>query len=108
MVEDFRTHPLDTGPCLYVSCDGLTMKVREGGWVVETSGLLVTGVSADGYRQILGMQVATSESLAGTLCTIHNLQFMIQLVDNIRKSIDGGYYEAYRDEFMGRYYANKK
>src|SRR5699024_6615092 len=29
MVEDFRTRPLDTGPYLYVSCDALTMKVRE-------------------------------------------------------------------------------
>lgn len=35
MVEDFRTRPLDTGPYLYVSCDALTMKVREGGRVVK-------------------------------------------------------------------------
>ncbi len=44
MVENFRTRPLDTGPYLYVSCDALTMKVREGGRVVKTSVLLATGV----------------------------------------------------------------
>ncbi len=64
MVEDFRTRPLETGPYLYVSCDALTMKVREGGRVVKTSVLLATGVNAEGYRELLGMQVATSESVA--------------------------------------------
>lgn len=64
MVEDFRTRPLDTGPYLYVSCDALTMKVREGGRVVKTSVLLAAGVNAEGYRDLLGTQVATSESVA--------------------------------------------
>jgi len=64
MVEDFRTRPLDTGPYLYVSCDALTMKVREGGRVVKCSVLLATGVNAEGYRELLGMQVATAESVA--------------------------------------------
>lgn len=64
MVADFRTRPLDQGPYYYVSCDALTMKVREGGRVVKTSVLLATGVNADGYRELLGMQVATSESTA--------------------------------------------
>lgn len=64
MVEDFRTRPLDTGPYFYVSCDALTMKVREGGRVVKTSVLLATGVNAEGYRELLGMQVATAESVA--------------------------------------------
>lgn len=53
MVEDFRTRPLDTGSYLYVSCDALTMKVREGGRVFKTSVLLATGVNAEGYRERL-------------------------------------------------------
>lgn len=65
-------------------------------------------VSENYSRAYIHHLLKAKEFLAGTLCTIHNLQFMITLVDNIRKSIDGGYYEAYRDEFMGRYYANKK
>ena len=64
MVEDFRTRPLDSGPYYYLSCDVLTMKVREGGRVVKTSVLLATGVNNDGYRELLGMHVATAESVA--------------------------------------------
>lgn len=64
MVEEFRTRPLDQGPYYYLSCDALTMKVREGGRVVKTSVLLATGVNAEGYRELLGMHVATAESVA--------------------------------------------
>ncbi|MFW9159527.1 transposase, partial [Corynebacterium striatum] len=64
MVEDFRTRPLDSSPYHYLSCDALTMKVREGGRVVKTSVLLATSVNNDGYRELLGMQVATAESTA--------------------------------------------
>ena len=58
-------------------------------------------------RAYLHHLLKAKEFLAGTLCTIHNVEFMIRLVDNIRAAIDGGYYEAYRDEFLGRYYAGK-
>ena len=74
IVEDFRTRPLDTGPYLYVSCDALTMKVREGGRVVKTSVLLATGVNAEGYRELLGMQVATSESMASWIGFFRDLK----------------------------------
>lgn len=40
------------------------MKEREGSRVVKTSVLLGTGVNREGYRELLGMQVATSESAA--------------------------------------------
>lgn len=45
------------------------------------------------------------EYLAGTLCTIHNLHFMITLVDDIRQSIHDGRFAEFRDDFMTRYYA---
>lgn len=57
MVADFRTRPLDQSPYYYISCDALTMKVRESGRVAKTSVLLATGVNTDGYRELLGMQV---------------------------------------------------
>ena len=38
--------------------------MREGGRVVKCSVLLATGVNADGYREMLGMHVATAESNA--------------------------------------------
>lgn len=65
-------------------------------------------VSQNYSRAYIRHLLKAKEFLAGTLCTIHNLEFMIRLVDNIRQSIDGGYYREYRDEFLGRYYANTK
>lgn len=55
---------MDAGPYLYLSVDALTIKVREGGRVVKTSVLLACGINAEGFREILGMQVATAESTA--------------------------------------------
>ena len=62
-VEAFRTRPLaDAGPFTFVAADALTMKVREGGRVVNADVLVATGVNADGHREILGIKVATSET----------------------------------------------
>ena len=48
------------------------MKVREGGRVVKVA-VIATGVNADGYREILGMHVATTESGAGWLSFLRDL-----------------------------------
>jgi len=66
-VTAFRTRPLDTGPYTFVAADALTMKVREGGQVVKVAVLVATGVNADGYREILGLQVNSTEDGAGWL-----------------------------------------
>ena len=64
-------------------------------------------VSTNYSRAYIHHLLKAKEFLAGTLCTMHNLEFMIRLVDNIRRAIDAGVYEAYRDEFLGRYYAGE-
>ncbi|GAB2855046.1 hypothetical protein GCM10027026_00840 [Myroides odoratimimus subsp. xuanwuensis] len=62
-VEQFRHRPLDTaGPFTFVAADALTMKVREGGRVINAVVLVATGVNGDGHREVLGMRVATSET----------------------------------------------
>lgn len=62
-VAAWRTRPLDqAGPFTFVAADALSMKVREGGRVVSAMVLTATGVNADGHREVLGLQVATSES----------------------------------------------
>jgi transposase-like protein len=66
-VTAFRTRPLDAGPYSFVAADALTMKVREGGRVVKVAVLVATGVNAEGYREILGLQVSSSEDGAGWL-----------------------------------------
>ena len=66
-VTAFRTRPLDAGPYSFVAADALTMKVREGGRVVKVAVLVATGVNADEYREILGLQVNSTEDGAGWL-----------------------------------------
>ncbi|RGE14843.1 IS256 family transposase [Leucobacter sp. wl10] len=66
-VTAFRTRPLDAGPYSFVAADALTMKVREGGRVVKVAVLIATGVNAEGYREILGLQVSSTEDGAGWL-----------------------------------------
>src|SRR4051794_4632654 len=72
-VEAFRSRPLDQGPYTFVAADALTMKVREGGRVVQVACLVATGVNADGHREILGLDLATSEDGAGWLTFLRSL-----------------------------------
>ncbi len=63
LVEEFRHRPLDTaGPFTFLAADALTMKVREGGRVVNAVVLVAVGVNGDGHREVLGLRVATSET----------------------------------------------
>ena len=67
-VEEFRTRRLvDAGPFTFVAADALVLKVREGGRVVAVHALVATGINADGHREILGLQVTSSEDGAGWL-----------------------------------------
>ncbi|GAW49588.1 MULTISPECIES: IS256 family transposase [unclassified Nocardioides] len=62
-VEQFRHRPLDSaGPFTFVAADALTMKLREGGRVINAVVLIATGVNGDGHREVLGMRVATAET----------------------------------------------
>jgi len=66
-VAAFRSRPLHDGPYTFVAADALTMKVREAGRVVKVAVMVATGVNADGYREVLGIHTATTESAAGWL-----------------------------------------
>jgi putative transposase len=72
-VAAFRTRPLVEGPYTFVAADALTMKVREGGRVVKIAVMVATGVNADGYREVLGIHTATTESGAGWLSFFRDL-----------------------------------
>ena len=60
-VQAFRERPLDAGPYPYVWLDALTMKVREGGRVVNVAVVAATAVNAQGRREILGLDIGASE-----------------------------------------------
>ena len=67
MVESFRNRPLDAGPYPYLWLDALVQKSRESGRIVNVATLTAIGVNADGYREVLGVDVVTSEDGAGWL-----------------------------------------
>ncbi|CCH79181.1 transposase [Nostocoides japonicum T1-X7] len=72
-VAAFRTRPLDQGPYTFVAADALVMKVRENGRVVKVAVMVATGVNTEGYREILGVHTATSETQAGWLAFFRDL-----------------------------------
>ncbi len=72
-VEQFRTRPLTDGPHTFVAADALMIRVREGGRVVRVAVMVATGVNAEGYREILGIHTATTESAAGWLAFFRDL-----------------------------------
>lgn len=72
-VTQFRTRPLDAGPYTFLAADALTMRVREGGRVVKVACLVATGVNVEGYREILGLQVTSTEDGAGWLSFFRDL-----------------------------------
>ncbi|QMU80303.1 IS256 family transposase [Streptacidiphilus sp. PB12-B1b] len=72
-VAEFRGRPLDQGPYTFVWVDALTQKVREGGRVVNVHCLVAVGVNNEGQREVLGLDVATSEDGAGWLAFLRSL-----------------------------------
>ena len=72
-VEAFRSRPLDAGPYTYVWLDALTQKVREGGRIVNVACVIATGVNANGNREVLGLEVITTEDGAGWLAFLRSM-----------------------------------
>lgn len=60
-VTEFRERPLE-GDYRYVWIDGLNLRVREGGRVVNVSAVIATAVNAEGRREIIGFDIVTTES----------------------------------------------
>lgn len=60
-VAAFLSRPLDSGPYPYLGLDALAMKARKGGRVTSVATVVATAVSADGHREILGLDTFTAE-----------------------------------------------
>lgn len=65
VVDEFRNRPLDNGPHRFVWLDALTQRCREGGRVMNVVVVIATAVNADGRREVLGLDVITSEDGSG-------------------------------------------
>src|SRR6266540_3938290 len=72
-VAAFRTRPLDGGPYTYLWLDALALKCREGGRISNVAAVVATATNADGHREILGLDVLTSEDGAGWTAFLRDL-----------------------------------
>lgn len=72
-VAAFRTRPLDAGPYPYLWLDALAVKVREEGRVVGVWAVVATAVSAEGRREILGLDLFTAEDGAAWTAFLRDL-----------------------------------
>ena len=73
MVEAFRNRPLQSGPYPFVWLDAMVVKSREEGRIVNVAVVQAIGVNAEGYREILGVDVITTEDGAGWLAFLRGL-----------------------------------
>jgi putative transposase len=72
-VKAFRERPLETGPYTYLWLDALPIKCREGGRIAPVATLVATAVNADGRREIVGLDLATSEDGAAWTSFLRDL-----------------------------------
>jgi len=111
-VEAFRTRPLEAGPYTYLWLDALTQKVREGGRIVNVACVVATTVNADGTREILDLDLHTSEDGAGWRAFLRGLiarglsgvRLVISdahpgLVDAIASTLPGASWQRCRTHF---------
>lgn len=72
-VEQFRNRPLDQGPYTYVWIDALAIKCRDGGRTTNVCAVIATAVNSDGFREILGLDVVTTEDGAAWTAFLRGL-----------------------------------
>jgi putative transposase len=112
-VEAFRTRPLDGAPYTYVWLDAITQKVREAGRIANVAVVVATGVNAAGNREILGLDLHTSEDGAGWTAFLRGLvarglsgvRLVISdahpsLVDAIASTLPGASWQRCRTHFL--------
>ena len=73
VVDGFMGRPLGGGPYPYLWLDALTQKVRDDGRIVNVSVVVATAVNGEGKREIIGMDVGTSEDGAFWLAFLRSL-----------------------------------
>ena len=72
-VAEFRNRPLDGSPYTFVWIDALMQRVREGGRVVNIACLVAVRVNAEGHREILGVDLTTTENGSGWVAFLRSL-----------------------------------
>jgi len=113
LVEAWRTRPLEAGPYPLLWIDALSVKVREGGRIVNTSVLVATAVNSDGRREILGCELGSAEDgavwtqfLRGLVARgLHGVRLVTSdahggITEAISAVLDGAAWQRCRTHFM--------
>jgi transposase-like protein len=101
-VEAWNERSLEGTTYPFLMADAMHFKVRRQGAVRATSALLVIGVSAEGYREILGLRIANSETEQGWLETFRWLKARgLEGVDLMVSDAHEGLVEALHRCFQG-------
>ena len=72
-VKAFRERKLE-GRFPYLWLDAIVFKCREGGRIANVAALVAVGVNEEGRREVLGLDVVTSEDGAGWLAFLRGLK----------------------------------
>jgi transposase-like protein len=101
-VEAWNERPLEGTSYPFLMADAMQLKVRRQGAVRATSALIVVGVNAEGYREILGVRIANSETEQGWLETFRWLKARgLEGVDLMVSDAHEGLVEALHRCFQG-------
>jgi transposase-like protein len=99
-VEAWAERPL--GECPFLICDAMQVKVRRQEAVRTTTVLLAVGVTEEGQREILGLQVALGETQAAWKCLLRQLKERgLEGVEVATSDAHGGLKNAVRESFPG-------
>jgi putative transposase len=72
-IKQWQQKPLD--PVYYIIwMDGIVMKVRHNGKVINKTIYLIIGVNQDGYKEVLGMWISETESASFWLNALNDLK----------------------------------
>lgn len=102
IVTSWNTRPLSDREYPFVLVDALYLKVREDGRVRSRGAMVAIGVNSDGYREVLGLMLGDTESLASWSEFFGWLKRRgLRGVDLITSDDHGGLVRAIRQHFQG-------
>jgi transposase-like protein len=73
-VKAFLNRPLE-GDWPYLWIDATYLKVRRGGRIVSVAVIIAIGVNTDGRREVLGLEIGTSEAEPIWTDVVEGMQF---------------------------------
>lgn len=102
VISAWNNRSLEDREFPFILVDALYVKVRENGRIRSRGLLIATGVNTDGYREVLGLKVGDTESLATWGEFFSSLKTRgLRGVDLVVSDSHGGLVNAVQQQFQG-------